>query len=108
MHGSLRLDAATCSVNELVRGAQSVYERIMDPAAPIRKLTVCYADLHQEQGQQYDIFSSHEEQERERSLQSAMLSIKRKYGSGSLLRCMDLQEGATARERSRQIGGHRA
>ena len=46
--------------------------------------------------------------ERERSLQSAMLSIKRKYGSGSLLRCMDLQEGATARERSRQIGGHRA
>lgn len=108
VHGSLRLDAATCSVNDLVRGAQSVYERIMDPAAPIRKLTVCYADLHQEQGQQYDIFSSHEEQERERSLQSAMLSIKRKYGSGSLLRCMDLQEGATARERSRQIGGHRA
>lgn len=108
VHGSLRLDAATCSVNDLVRGAQSVYERIMDPAAPIRKLTVCYANLHQEQGQQYDIFSSHEEQERERSLQSAMLSIKRKYGSGSLLRCMDLQEGATARERSRQIGGHRA
>ena len=108
VHGSLRLDAATCSVNDLVRGAQSVYERIMNPAAPIRKLTVCYANLHQEQGQQYDIFSSHEEQERERSLQSAMLSIKRKYGSGSLLRCMDLQEGATARERSRQIGGHRA
>lgn len=108
VHGSLRLDAATCSVNDLVRGAQSVYERIMNPAAPIRKLTVCYANLHQEQGQQYDIFSSHEEQERERSLQTAMLRIKRKYGSGSLLRCMDLQEGATARERSRQIGGHRA
>ena len=108
VHGSLRLDAATCSVNELVRGAESIYERIMNPDAPIRRLTVCYANLHQEQGQQYDIFSSHEEQERERSLQSAMLSIKRKYGSGSLLRCMDLQEGATARERSRQIGGHRA
>ena len=108
VHGSIRLDAASCSINELIASAQTVYERIMDPTAPIRRLTVCYGNLHRELGQQYDMFSSQAEQERERRLQSAMLNIKRKYGSGSLLRCMDLQESATAVERCRQIGGHRA
>ena len=45
---------------------------------------------------------------KERRLQEAMLSVKKKYGKNALLKGMNLQEGATARERNRQIGGHKA
>ena len=46
--------------------------------------------------------------ERERRLQDATLEIRRRWGGDALLRLSSYEEGATARERSRQIGGHRA
>ena len=49
-----------------------------------------------------------EEQERERKMQEAVLEIKRKFGKNAILKGMNLEEGATARERNNQIGGHRA
>ena len=45
---------------------------------------------------------------RERNLQEAALAIKKKYGKNALLKGMNLEEGATARTRNAQIGGHRA
>ena len=45
---------------------------------------------------------------RERKLQEAALAIKKKYGKNALLKGMNLEEGATARTRNAQIGGHRA
>ena len=45
---------------------------------------------------------------KERSLQKAMLSVKKKYGKNAMLKGMNLQEGATAMERNSQIGGHKA
>ena len=46
--------------------------------------------------------------EREQSRQKAVLDIRKKYGKNAIVRGMNLQEGATAMERNRQIGGHRA
>ena len=46
--------------------------------------------------------------ERERHMQEAMLSIKKKYGKNAILKGMNLQEGATAKDRNAQIGGHKA
>ena len=37
-----------------------------------------------------------------------VLEIKSKYGKNAILKGMNLREGATARERNAQIGGHRA
>ena len=45
---------------------------------------------------------------RERRLQEAMLSVKKKFGKNAILKGMNLQEGATTMERHRQIGGHKA
>ena len=45
---------------------------------------------------------------KERKLQQAVLDIKRKYGKNAILKGTNLLEGATAMERNRQIGGHRA
>lgn len=45
---------------------------------------------------------------REKKLQQAMLDIKKKFGKNAVLKGMNLEEGATARNRNNQIGGHRA
>ena len=41
-------------------------------------------------------------------MQQAMLAIKKKYGKNAILKGMNLEVGATGRERNNQIGGHRA
>ena len=45
---------------------------------------------------------------RERKIQEAMLGIKKRYGKNAILKGMNLEEGATARERNETIGGHHA
>ena len=49
-----------------------------------------------------------EERNREKSVQKAVLDIKKKYGKNAVLKGMNLIEGATAVTRNRQIGGHKA
>ena len=62
--------------------------------------------------QQLDLFTDYEalkkEQEKERRLQKSILDIKKKYGKNAVLRGMNFEEGATAKERNGQIGGHQA
>jgi DNA polymerase V len=66
-----------------------------------------------------DLFTDYEEQrkkkeeeeaalDREKRMQEAMLSIKKKFGKNAVLKGMNLQEGAIARDRNEQIGGHKA
>ena len=46
--------------------------------------------------------------ERERKIQSAILAIKKKHGKNAIFKAMNLEEGATAKDRNTQIGGHKA
>ena len=48
------------------------------------------------------------ERERERRQQEVVLAIKDKWGKNAILRGMNFTEGATARERNQQVGGHKA
>ena len=41
-------------------------------------------------------------------MQEAMLNIKKKYGKNAIFKGMNMEEGATALERNKQIGGHKA
>lgn len=106
--GSISTGAATCSVKKICDCTALLYDRIMDRAEPIYRLSLCFNNVKQEQFCQYDLFISPEMQEKERRLQRTVLSIKKKYGKNGIVKCMDLQEGATMMERNRQIGGHRA
>ena len=61
----------------------------------------------------YDAIESQRKQEqieldRERKMQETMLAIKNKFGKNAILKGMNLEEGATAKDRNQQIGGHRA
>ena len=46
--------------------------------------------------------------ERERKIQKAALAFKKKYGKNAIFKAMNLEEGATAKDRNAQIGGHKA
>ena len=107
-NGSIMLELHSNSVRQLADTVQELYDRIMARDDTIRRINLCYGGVRDRQPRQYDIFTGAEAQRREERLQTAIVSIRRKYGKNGLLKCMDLQEGATAPERNRQIGGHRA
>ena len=69
--------------------------------------------------EQIDLFTNYADREkqkaeadsahaRERKIQETMLNIKKKYGKNAILKGMNLEEGATAKERNQTIGGHQA
>ena len=49
-----------------------------------------------------------EDSARERRRQEAILAIKKKYGKNAILKGLNFEEGATQRERNKQVGGHKA
>ena len=57
---------------------------------------------------QIDLFTDLNEKEKEKLAQKAALSIKNKYGKNAVFRGTDLVDGATAKERNSQVGGHKA
>ena len=45
---------------------------------------------------------------KERKVQTAILNIKKQFGKNAILKGLNYEEGATAKERNQQIGGHKA
>ena len=107
-HGTVSLETATSSGTRLVAAAEALYERIVDQRLPVRRMTLTCCRVRDEAYRQYDLFSDPMEEERERRLQKAVLDIKDKYGKNAVLKGMNLQKGATTRERNLQIGGHKS
>ena len=89
-----------------------LFDRIVEPTLQVRRVYVVAAhvvDEKQLDGVQLDLFEEPAEDEgRERSRQEAILAIRRKFGKNAILKGMNFEEGATARERNQQIGGHKA
>ena len=54
------------------------------------------------------MFTDQTQLDREKKMQHAMLDIKKKFGKNAILKGMNLEEGATAKDRNSQIGGHKA
>lgn len=130
-HGTTNLPEKTSSTKLITNAVLELYDRIINPSLLVRRLTIAAAnvvsELHQEatgvrhdmQTQQLDLFTDYaalEQQEkqrqdelaREKKMQHAVLDIKRKYGKNAILKGTNLTEGATAKDRNRQIGGHKA
>ena len=114
----------TSSAADLLKAVTALYDRIGDRSLLVRRLSVGANKLLdeaevpvEEAAEQLDLFTDYGERARreqadqatharERKLQQAMLDIKKRYGKNAILKGMNLEEGATARERNRMIGGH--
>jgi DNA polymerase V len=125
-HGTVNLKTATSSTSRILEAVLGLYDEIVNPLLLVRRLTVVANHLKREQEvleepcyEQQELFTDYEalaqereaerqKLERERRLQEAMLSVKKRYGKNAILKGTNLQEGATSMERNQQIGGHRA
>ncbi len=126
-HGSINLGGHTSSTKKIMDAVTELYDRIVDPALLVRRMYVVANHVLSEEdapkksteGEQLNLFTDYraeekkqqEEEEalaRERRIQEAALAIKKKYGKNALLKGMNLEEGATAKDRNAQIGGHKA
>ncbi len=108
-HGTVHLDTPTNLESQLMPAVLSVFDRISNPSLFVRRVTITANHVTEDPGYvQMDLFTDIDKQKRERQLQSAVLTIKKRYGKNAILRGTNFEEGATMRERNGQIGGHRA
>ncbi len=126
-HGTYNFDMPTSSSQLIMNGAAELFDHCVNPDLLIRRLNLttnhvvseASVAVQQKTPQQLDLFTDYEalekqrqqEQERfakERRMQEAQLRIKQRFGKNSILRGLNFNEGATAKERNAQIGGHKA
>lgn len=125
-HGTANIGRQTSSTKLITDATMELYDRIVNPALLVRRLTIAANHVVPENSvqkanvvEQLDLFIDYEALERERAkeqeeldrekkMQQAVLLIKKKFGKNAILKGMNLQEGATAKDRNNQIGGHKA
>ena len=125
-HGTINLKGHTSSTVEITEKVMELYDRIVDPTLLVRRINMSVnhlevesAVVQKEEYEQLDLFTDYAQKEekdreerqmreREKNMQHAMIDIKKKYGKNAIIKGMTLQEGATACDRNRQIGGHKA
>lgn len=124
-HGTQNLEGYSSSTMIITKAVVELFDRIVDKNLLIRKINITAnriipeSDVQEDNGsEQMDLFTDYDALEkkrakekaaleREKKMQKAMLGIKKRFGKNAILKGMNLQEGATAKERNEQIGGHR-
>ena len=126
-HGSFNFEKPTSSSRLIMDGVSELFDSCVNPDLLIRRLNLTTNHVVSETSvatredapQQLDLFTDYdalekqrqEEQARldkERRMQEAQLKIKQRFGKNAILRGLNFEEGATAKERNEQIGGHKA
>ena len=125
-HGTANLEEYTASTKRIITAALELFDRIIDRDLLIRRFYLTATRVADEESapdkkafEQIDLFTDYAakqeqeaqesaELEREKKLQRAMLDIKKRYGKNAILKGMNLEEGATAKDRNNTIGGHRS
>ena len=125
-HGTENLSRQTSSSSLIIEAAERLYKRITNPDLLVRRIilvtnhVVPESQVRKETAPtQLDLFTDYEAEtqqrkeegetlEKERRLQAAQLAIKSRFGKNAILRGMSYTEGATAKDRNAQIGGHKA
>ncbi len=125
-HGSVNLLRQTSSTKLIINAVMELYDKIVNKDLLIRRMNLTANHVVSEDSvtaletaEQLDMFTDYEALEREkkkeeaafkreRNQQKAILAIKHKYGKNAILKGMNLEEGATAKDRNERIGGHKA
>ncbi|MBQ6307199.1 MAG: DNA methylase [Bacteroidales bacterium] len=126
-HGTANLEKPTSSGKVIAQAVKDLYVKIVNPNLLVRRINLTVNHVVNEEeaasltqpSEQLDLFTDYEEKARddeekaldlakERKVQEALLDIKEKFGKNAILKGLNFEEGATAKERNQQIGGHKA
>ena len=126
-HGTRNLKAPTSSSKLMIDAVTELFDQMVNPDLLVRRIYLTVnrviserqALLQPKAAEQLDLFTDYEEEakkqqaelessQKERKVQETLLKIKKKYGKNAILKGLNFEEGATAKERNQQIGGHKA
>ncbi len=125
-HGTANLDRHSSSTRLMTDAVTELYERIINKDLLVRRINLTVNHVVDEKSaskptvpEQLDLFTDYEAIEKqqqeqqalldkERRMQEAQLNIKKRFGKNAILRGLNFEDGATAKERNKQIGGHKA
>lgn len=126
-HGTANLDRQTSSTTLIMTAVENLFDRIVNKNLLVRRLNITTNHVvlesrvkkQDDKMVQLDLFTDYEtlakqkkeEEERlakERRMQEALLAIKKQFGKNAILRGLNFEDGATAKDRNEQIGGHKA
>lgn len=126
-HGTANLDRQTSSTILIMTAVENLFDRIVNKNLLVRRLNITTNHVvlesrvkkQDDKMVQLDLFTDYEtlakqkkeEEERlakERRMQEALLAIKKQFGKNAILRGLNFEDGATAKDRNEQIGGHKA
>lgn len=107
--GSAALCAPASADRVLIPAFESLFDRIVSPKFPVRRLSLTVAGLCEDTGlRQLSLFEEENRSlEKNHTVQETVLGIQKRFGKNSVLKGMNLKPAATMRERNGQIGGHK-
>ncbi len=124
--GTANIGRHTSSSRLITEAVMKAYDENVDRNLTVRRINITAnrvipeTEIKTEAApEQLSFFEDFEEKERKRAeeeaalekehrMQETIVGLKKKYGKNSILKGMNFKEGATARERNNQIGGHKA
>ncbi|WP_286143037.1 DNA repair protein [Adlercreutzia caecimuris] len=104
--GSRKIPERTNSFAKLFGYAEALFHETVDPARTMRKISIGFGNLVDEDLATVDLFTDVEAAARERRRQEAVLAVKGKFGKNALIKGTSLRERALGRERNEMVGGH--
>ena len=124
--GTVNLSRQTSSSKLICEAVLRAFDENVNPELLVRRLNICANGVVREDSisrefvpEQLSLFENYEEKqqrlkeedenlERERKIQETVIGIKNRFGKNAILKGTNLQDGATAKDRNKQIGGHKA
>ena len=125
VHGSINLGKSTSSERIIGEATFKLFRKITDESLLIRRMNITANHVIRESDadsgeefEQLNLFTDYEAKEKketadkaalekEANKQRAVLEIKNKFGKNAILKGLSYKDGATAKERNSQIGGHK-
>ena len=126
-HGSKNLGLQTSSTARIMEAVGTLYDSVTDRNLLVRRFTLavthlipeCEATPYEPVAEQLNLFTDYsaleqqrkaeqKERDRELKIQKTLIGIRDKFGKNAIVKGLNMHEGATAMERNKQIGGHKA
>ena len=104
--GTKKIINYTNVYSELLKAFLEIYDKTTNRNVAIRRIGINFANVIETENVQLSLFTDQEKIDKERKLELAMCSIKNKMGKNTIIRGMNLEEGATTMVRNKLIGGH--
>lgn len=106
--GTYKFSSPTNLAKDISKGISELYAKTVNRDRSVRRISICFNNAEKEVCEQLDFFSDTHEKEKEKNKMKTINGIRKRYGKNSIFKGRDLEECATARERNRQIGGHKS